>query len=67
MDTEITQIYYAHSAENKPYEYWQTMRSHTRNVGETAAGFAAFFWRAGNGALYGPAARFGQIHVVAAR
>ena len=43
MDTEITQIYYAHSAENKPYEYWQTMRSHTHNVGETAAGFATFF------------------------
>ena len=43
MDTEITKIYYAHSAENKPYEYWQTMRSHTHNVGETAVGFATFF------------------------
>ena len=43
MDTEAIQTHYAHSAENKPYEYWQTMRSHARNVSETAAGFAAFF------------------------
>lgn len=43
MDTEAIQTHYAHSAENKSYEYWQTMRSHAHNVGEAAAGFAAFF------------------------
>lgn len=36
-------MFYAHSAENKPYEYWQTMHSHAHNVGEAAAEFADFF------------------------
>ncbi len=35
--------YYAHSAGNLPYEHWQTMESHARNVGGMAAGFAAYF------------------------
>ena len=36
-------IYYAHSAENRPYSDWQTMQSHAHNVGELAAEFAACF------------------------
>ena len=42
--TQTTQtVYYVHSAENRPYAEWQTMRSHARNVGELAAEFAACF------------------------
>ena len=41
-------IYYAHSAQDKlgnllPYEYWQTLQSHSVNVGEMAAEFARVF------------------------
>ena len=41
-------IYYAHSAQDKlgnllPYEYWQTLQSHSVNVGEMAAEFARIF------------------------
>ena len=40
--------YYAHSAQNKlgnllPYEHWQTLQSHSVNVGEMAAEFAQVF------------------------
>ena len=38
-----SKTYYAHSAGNLPYEHWQTMESHARNVGGMAAGFAAYF------------------------
>ena len=38
-----SKTYYAHSAGNLPYEHWQTMQSHARNVGGMAAGFAAYF------------------------
>ena len=38
-----SKTYYAHSAGNLPYEHWQTMESHARNVGVMAAGFAAYF------------------------
>ncbi len=54
-----TKIYYAHSAEKRPEQYWQTLPSHLANVGDTAARFAAFFWRAGNGTLYRLPARLG--------
>ena len=33
--------YYAHSAENLPEEYWQTLQRHAYNAGEMAAEFAA--------------------------
>ena len=41
-------IYYAHSAQDKlgnllPYEHWQTLQSHSVNVGEMAAQFARVF------------------------
>ena len=41
-------IYYAHSAQDKlgnllSYEYWQTLQSHSVNVGEMAAEFARVF------------------------
>ena len=41
-------IYYAHSAQDElgnllPYEHWQTLQSHSVNVGETAAEFAQVF------------------------
>lgn len=41
-------IYYAHSAEDElgnllPYEHWQTLQSHSVNVGEIAAEFARVF------------------------
>ena len=41
-------IYYAHSAQDKlgnllPYEHWQTLQSHSVNVGEMAAEFARVF------------------------
>ena len=41
-------IRYAHSAQDKlgnllPYEYWQTLQSHSVNVGEMAAEFARVF------------------------
>lgn len=41
-------IYYAHSAQDKlgnllPYEHWQTLQSHSLNVGEMAAEFAQVF------------------------
>lgn len=41
-------IYYAHSAQDKlgnllPYEHWQTLKSHSVNVGEMAAEFARVF------------------------
>ena len=41
-------IYYAHSAQDKlgnllPYERWQTLQSHSVNVGEMAAEFARVF------------------------
>ena len=35
--------YYAHSAENLPEEYWQTLQRHAYNAGEMAAEFAFFF------------------------
>ena len=40
--------YYAHSAQDKlgnllPYEHWQTLQSHSVNVGEMAAEFARIF------------------------
>ena len=38
-----SKTYYAHSTGNLPYEHWQTMQSHARNVGGMAAGFAAYF------------------------
>ena len=41
-------LYYAHSAQDElgnllPYEYWQTLQSHSVNVGEMAAEFARVF------------------------
>ena len=41
-------IYYSHSAQDKlgnllPYEHWQTLQSHSVNVGEMAAEFARVF------------------------
>ena len=41
-------MYYAHSAQDKlgnllPYEHWQTLQSHSVNVGEMAAEFARVF------------------------
>ena len=41
-------MYYAHSAQDKlgnllPYEHWQTLQSHSVNVGEMAAEFAQVF------------------------
>ena len=41
-------LYYAHSAQDElgnllPYEYWQTLQSHSVNVGEMAAEFAQVF------------------------
>ena len=41
-------VYYAHSAQDKlgnllPYEHWQTLQSHSVNVGEMAAEFARVF------------------------
>ncbi|KGQ71414.1 CRISPR-associated protein Cas3 [Chelonobacter oris] len=35
--------YYAHSGKREDHCDWQTLRSHARNVGELAAGFAVFF------------------------
>ncbi|EFE48418.1 CRISPR-associated endonuclease Cas3-HD [Neisseria elongata subsp. glycolytica] len=40
--------YYAHSAQDElgkllPYEYWQTLQSHSINVGEMEAEFARIF------------------------
>ena len=40
--------YYAHSAQDElgnllPYEHWQTLQSHSVNVGEMAAEFARVF------------------------
>jgi len=40
--------YYAHSAQDEfgnllPYEHWQTLQSHSVNVGEMAAEFARIF------------------------
>ncbi|PJK09552.1 CRISPR-associated helicase/endonuclease Cas3 [Lysobacteraceae bacterium NML95-0200] len=39
----MRKVYYAHSAENLPQSHWQTLSSHLVQVGEMAAGFAAFF------------------------
>lgn len=41
-------LYYAHSAQDElgnllPYEHWQTLQSHSVNVGEMAAEFARVF------------------------
>lgn len=41
-------IYYAHSAQDKlgnllPYEHWQTLQSHSVNVGKMTAEFAQVF------------------------
>lgn len=41
-------IYYAHSAQDElgnllPYEHWQTLQSHSVNVGEMAVEFARVF------------------------
>ena len=41
-------IYYAHSAQDElgnllPYEHWQTLQSHSVNVGEMAAEFTRVF------------------------
>ena len=46
MSQSVTR--YAHSAEDDlgnllPYEYWQTLQSHSVNVGEMAAKFARVF------------------------
>ena len=43
-----TTTYYAHSAQDEfgnllPYEHWQTLQSHSVNVGEMAAEFARVF------------------------
>ena len=35
--------YYAHSVENQPESQWQTLSGHLSQVGEMAAGFAAYF------------------------
>lgn len=43
VDTRLIRTYYAHSAENRPEQDWQTLPSHLANVGDTAARFAAFF------------------------
>lgn len=50
-------IYYAHSAQDKlgnllPYEHWQTLQSHSVNVGEMAVEFARVFG----------ACQMGQLH-----
>ena len=54
-------VYYAHSAQNKlgnllPYEHWQTLQSHSVNVGEMAAEFA---WVFGAQKI---ACQMGQLH-----
>ena len=41
-------FYYAHSSQDElgnllPYEHWQTLQSHSVNVGEIAAEFARVF------------------------
>ena len=41
-------IYYAHSVQDElgnllPYKHWQTLQSHSVNVGEMAAEFARVF------------------------
>ena len=46
MSQSVTR--YAHSAQDKlgnllPYEHWQTLQSHSVNVGEMAAEFARVF------------------------
>ncbi len=43
MATDIHPIYHAHSAENLSQSCWQTLHGHLAQVGEMAAGFAAFF------------------------
>ena len=50
-------IYYAHSAQDKlgnllPYDHWQTLQSHSVNVGEMAAGFARVFGACHTGRLH---------------
>ena len=50
-------IYYAHSAQDKPgnllpYEHWQTLQSHSVNVGEMAAEFARVFGACHTGQLH---------------
>jgi len=56
-------IYYAHSAQDKlgnllPYEHWQTLQSHSVNVGEMAAEFARVF------GAQEQACQTGQLHDV---
>ena len=56
-------IYYAHSAQDKlgnllPYEHWQTLQSHSVNVGEMAAEFARVF------GAQEQACQTGQLHVL---
>ena len=58
-----TLIYYAHSAQDKlgnllPYEHWQTLQSHSVNVGEMAAVFAQIF------GAQEQACQTGQLHDV---
>lgn len=41
-------LYYSHSAQDElgnllPYKHWQTLQSHSVNVGEMAAEFARIF------------------------
>ncbi|WP_107929155.1 CRISPR-associated helicase/endonuclease Cas3 [Neisseria animaloris] len=43
VDTRPIRTYYAHSAENRPEQDWQTLPGYLANVGDTAARFAAFF------------------------
>ena len=50
-------IYYAHSAQDKlgnllPYEHWQTLQSHSVNVGEMAVEFARVFGACQTGQLH---------------
>ena len=58
--------YYAHSAQDElgnllPYEHWQTLQSHSVNVGEMAAEFARGIRCAGNCLPDGKASRFRKI------
>lgn len=54
-------IYYTHSAQDKlgnflPYEHWQTLQSHSVNVGGIAAEFARVF------GAQEQACQMGQLH-----
>lgn len=50
-------VYYAHSAQDKlgnllPYKHWQTLQSHSVNVGVMAAEFARVFGACHTGQLH---------------